>query len=69
MIDVDWGAQRIINLYGSWRKQLVTILQLLGMRSIGELVGRTDCLAHMDYQSEEIDDDIRPFLTGGNGNR
>ena len=65
MIDVDWGAQRIINLYASWRKQLVTILRLLGMKSVNELVGRTDCLAHLDYQSDEIDDDIKPFLRDG----
>jgi glutamate synthase domain-containing protein 2 len=67
LMQVDWGAQRIINLYGAWRKQLVAILRLLGMRSITELVGRTDCLAHLDYQPEEIDDDIRPFMSGGNG--
>ncbi len=65
MMEVDWGAQRIINLYASWRKQLVTILRLLGMKSITELVGRTDCLAHMDYQAGEIDDDIKPFLQDG----
>jgi glutamate synthase domain-containing protein 2 len=66
-MDVEWAAQRIINLYGSWVKQLVTILRLLGMRSITELVGRTDCLVHLDYQPEEADDDIKPYLTGGNG--
>jgi len=67
MLEVNWGTQRIINLYSSWRKQLVTILRLLGMRRITDLVGRTDCLAHMDYQPDEVDDDIRPFL--GNGDR
>ena len=69
MMGVEWGAQRIINLYGSMRKQLVTILRLLGLKSITELVGRTDCLVHLDYQSEEADDDIKPFLTAGNGKR
>jgi ferredoxin len=69
MMEVDWGAQRIINLYGSWRKQLVAILRLLGLKNITELVGRTDCLAHLDYQAEEVDDDIKPFLAGGNGRR
>ncbi len=67
MMKVDWGAQRIINLYGSWRKQLITILRLLGMKSITELVGRTDCLTHLDYQPE-TDDDLRPYLGGTNGN-
>ncbi len=49
MIDADWGAQRIINLYAAWRKQLVDILGRLGMKSIKELRGRTDCLIHLDY--------------------
>jgi glutamate synthase domain-containing protein 2 len=65
MMEVDWGAQRIVNLYASWRKQLVTILRLLGMKSVTELVGRTDCLAHLDYQPDEIDDDIKPFFQNG----
>jgi glutamate synthase domain-containing protein 2 len=49
LITVDWGAQRVYNLYASWRKQIVGVLQQLGMRSIRELVGRTDCLRHLDY--------------------
>jgi glutamate synthase domain-containing protein 2 len=53
MIKTDWGAQRIINLYAAWRKQLVAVLQKLGMRSIRELVGRTDCLYHLDYLKKE----------------
>jgi glutamate synthase domain-containing protein 2 len=54
LIKVEWGAQRIINLYASWRYQLVEILRYLGLRSIQELVGRTDCLVHLDYLKEEI---------------
>jgi glutamate synthase domain-containing protein 2 len=50
---MEWAAQRIINLFASWRVQLVEILGQLGMRSIKELVGRTDCLIHLDYVSEE----------------
>lgn len=49
LIKVDWGTQRVYNLYASWRKQMVDVLQKLGMRSIRELVGRTDCLRHLDY--------------------
>jgi len=45
-IDVDWGAQRLINLYAAWRSMLVEILERFGMRSIQELVGRYDCLIH-----------------------
>jgi glutamate synthase domain-containing protein 2 len=66
-MDVEWAAQRIINLYGSWRQQIVTILRLLGLRSITELVGRTDCLVHLDYEAGAVDDDIKPLIIGGNG--
>ena len=70
LMGVDWGSQRIINLYGAWRKQLVALLQIWGLKDIGELVGRTDLLMHLDYHREELkDDDIRPFLWRGNGHR
>lgn len=49
LIDVDWATQRLVNLFAAWRKQLAGILQRLGMRDIRELVGRTDCLRHLDY--------------------
>jgi glutamate synthase domain-containing protein 2/ferredoxin len=49
MIDMEWGTQRIINLFLCWRKELIRILKRLGMKSIRELVGRTDCLVHLDY--------------------
>jgi glutamate synthase domain-containing protein 2/ferredoxin len=50
-IDLEWGAQRIINLYSAWRKELVEILIKLGMRSISELRGRSDLLMHLDYDN------------------
>jgi len=49
LMTADWGTQRVFNLYASWRKQMVDILQRFGMRSIREMVGRTDCLRHLDY--------------------
>jgi len=49
LIDSDWGAQRIINLFMAWSKELIRILKKLGMKSLKELVGRTDCLVHLDY--------------------
>jgi glutamate synthase domain-containing protein 2 len=45
-IDPEWGAQRIINLFFSWRTQLQEILAKLGMKSITELRGRTDLLVY-----------------------
>jgi glutamate synthase domain-containing protein 2 len=51
-MEVEWGTQRIINLYNAWRKELVQILQRFGMRSIGQLRGRTDLLMHLDYTDD-----------------
>jgi glutamate synthase domain-containing protein 2/Pyruvate/2-oxoacid:ferredoxin oxidoreductase delta subunit len=48
-ISVEWGTQRIINLYNAWRKGLVEILRRFGMRNVSELRGRTDLLMHLDY--------------------
>jgi len=48
MFDSEWAGQRISNLLFSWHTQLVEILQRFGMKSIRELVGRTDCLYYLD---------------------
>ena len=52
LIDLDWGTQRVINLFLAWKKELIRILKRLGMRSVRELVGRTDCLVHLDYMKD-----------------
>jgi len=49
---VDWGSQRLINLFHSWAVQLQDILWRLGLRSVRELVGRTDMLVHLDYERD-----------------
>jgi glutamate synthase domain-containing protein 2/ferredoxin len=54
-IDIAWGTQRLINFYHAWRKELVGILQRFGMRSVGELRGRTDLLMHLDYNNDRED--------------
>lgn len=48
--DVAWGSQRLINLYNSWAIQLQTICWRLGLRSMRDLVGRSDLLTHLDYE-------------------
>ncbi len=58
-MDLEWGTQRIINMLSCWTDQIREILFRFGMRSIRELVGRTDLLAHLDYNSDVSDDDIR----------
>ena len=50
----DWGAQRIVNMYGSWRLQWCELLHRLGMKDISELRGRTDLLRHADKQAKEV---------------
>ncbi|MBI2836819.1 MAG: alpha-hydroxy-acid oxidizing protein [Acidobacteria bacterium] len=47
LIDPDWGAERIINMYHAWRKQWIELLAGFGMSSIRELRGRTDLLHHI----------------------
>lgn len=46
LIDPEWGAQRIANMYNSWSKQWKIILRNLGLVSIKELRGRTDLLTY-----------------------
>lgn len=46
LVDPEWGAQRISNLYASIAKQLTDILRRLGLSSIKELRGRPDLLLY-----------------------
>lgn len=59
LINVEYGTQRIVNMYLAWCEQLRYILGRLGMKSINELVGRRDALVHIDYmKKEEIEGEI-----------
>jgi glutamate synthase domain-containing protein 2 len=56
LFNEEWATQRLTNMYNAWNVQLIEILQRFGMRSIRELVGRTDLLKHIDYSHEtELD--------------
>ena len=48
LVDPHWGAQRLINLYTSFGRQLEEILRKLGLRSIRDLRGRIDLLKYHD---------------------
>jgi glutamate synthase domain-containing protein 2/Na+-translocating ferredoxin:NAD+ oxidoreductase RNF subunit RnfB len=48
--DADWGARRLTNLFHAWCDQLRVLLWRLGLRRVGDLVGRSDLLEHLDYQ-------------------
>ena len=47
--DAAWAGQRMTNLFHSWAIQLQDICFRLGLRSIRDLVGRSDLLVHLDY--------------------
>jgi glutamate synthase domain-containing protein 2/NAD-dependent dihydropyrimidine dehydrogenase PreA subunit len=52
-----WAANRMTNMYVSWQDQLKRLLNKFGMKSIKELVGRTDLLVHLDYTDEPVEAD------------
>jgi glutamate synthase domain-containing protein 2 len=47
LVPVEYAARRLTNLYSAWAKELRRILKRLGMRSVRELVGRTDRLLRL----------------------
>jgi len=49
LVTEAYTEQRIVNMYAAWRKQWCEILRTYGLKSIRELVGRTDLLVHLDY--------------------
>ena len=53
---VDWASRRLINLFHAWTIQLQGILWRFGMRSVRELVDRSDLLVHLDYDNAERED-------------
>ena len=46
LVEINWGAQRLDNLYRSFQWQLSDLLRRLGLTSIRQLVGRTDLLVY-----------------------
>jgi glutamate synthase domain-containing protein 2 len=46
LVDPEWGAERLVNLYASMQDQLRDLLRRLGLASIRELRGRTDLLVY-----------------------
>jgi glutamate synthase domain-containing protein 2 len=50
-ISLEWGTQRLVNLYNAWKEMLVEILYGLGLDSVESLRGRTDLLTHLDYEN------------------
>ncbi len=52
-MSLEWATQRLINLLGAWREQMVDVLSKLGLKSVRELRGRTDLLYYKADSSQE----------------
>jgi NAD-dependent dihydropyrimidine dehydrogenase PreA subunit len=50
LITEDWAFRRLNNLYGYYDRALRELVAAAGLKSVRELVGRTDLLIHLDYQ-------------------
>jgi glutamate synthase domain-containing protein 2 len=50
LIDASQAWKRIVNLYQAWLWQLAGMLEILGMRSIAELRGRSDLLVYLEEE-------------------
>jgi glutamate synthase domain-containing protein 2 len=46
LVETDWGAKRLNNLYQSFQLQLGSLIRRLGLTRIRDLVGRTDLLTY-----------------------
>ena len=57
-INLEWGAQRVINTYNAWRNEIVSILRRLGLRSVSDLRGRSDLLMHLDYTNAVVEHEV-----------
>jgi len=53
LVDPDWGAERISNLFGSIQLQLADILRRLGLSRIRDLRGRTDLLIYLGKERRQ----------------
>jgi glutamate synthase domain-containing protein 2 len=47
LMPIEWGAERISNVYGAYAEKLREILRGLGLKSISELRGRRDLLKYV----------------------
>jgi len=48
LVEIDSSASSIVNLYLSWKRQLAAILDVVGLKAVAELRGRTDLLLYLE---------------------
>ena len=63
-VNPQWGAQRIINLIGAWRNQLLEVLGAMGLREVRRLRGEVGRAIFFDEIERETFDKIFA-LNGG----
>ncbi len=52
-VPVEWGAQRIVNLMGSWHSQLIEVLGAMGIREVRRLRGETGRAMFLDEMEDQ----------------
>jgi hypothetical protein len=60
-LDEDWGVQRLKNLFGSWRDQMLEILGAMGVREVRRLRGELGRSMMVDHLETEAFGDIEGF--------
>lgn len=55
LVDPNWGAERVSNLYNAFSYRLRDLLRKLGLTSIVELRGRTDLLSYIHKKTQDLD--------------
>jgi ferredoxin len=57
-LNSEWGAQRIINLIGAWRNQLLEILGAMGLREVRRLRGEVGRAIFLDEIEKDTVDKV-----------
>jgi hypothetical protein len=57
-VDVDYAAQRMVNLMGAWHSQLIEVLGAMGMREVRRLRGETGRAMFLEDLDREAFGDI-----------
>jgi ferredoxin len=57
-VNSEWGAQRIINLIGAWRNQLLEILGAMGLREVRRLRGEVGRAIFLEDIEKETFDNV-----------
>ena len=53
-VNIEWAAQRIVNLMGAWCDQLIEVLGAMGIREVRRLRGETGRAIFFEEMEEEI---------------